>query len=221
MRTVWTVCLGVALAAGVLAQDFRVPVPSIEDDPRLPRVLLIGDSISIGYAVPVRRLLAGRANVHRIPANGGPTTNGTFLIDDWLGRGTWDVIHFNFGLHDLKRLDDGEPQVPLEAYRRYLKLIAARLKKTRARLIFATTTPVPEGKVSPPRLPADVALYNRAAVEVMHEAGIEVNDLYGRVLPRLKELQMPANVHFTNAGSEELARFVAGAISARLPETKP
>jgi acyl-CoA thioesterase-1 len=70
-------------------------------------------------------------------------------------------------------------------------------------------------------LPADVALYNRAAIEVMQEAGIEVNDLYARVLTRLKELQMPVNVHFTNAGSEELARFVAAAIEARLPGARP
>lgn len=221
MKLVGSMLVGLVLASGGLAQDFRVPVPAIEDDPRLPRVLLIGDSISNGYAVPVRRLLAGRANVHRIPANGGPSSNGVFLIEEWLGRGNWDVIHFNFGLHDLKRLDDGEPQVPVESYRRYLRLIVKRLKKTNARLIFATTTPVPDARVSPPRLPADVALYNRVAVEVMREAAVEVNDLHARSLPRLKELQMPANVHFTNAGSEELARLVAAAIEARLPGPRP
>src|SRR5215212_9456507 len=48
----------------------------ITDDPKLPRVLLIGDSISIGYTLPVRKQLKGTANVHRIPENGGPTTNG-------------------------------------------------------------------------------------------------------------------------------------------------
>lgn len=221
MKLVGSMLVGLVLVSAGLAQDFRVPVPAIEDDPRLPRVLLIGDSISNGYAVPVRRLLAGRANVHRIPANGGPSSNGVFLIEEWLGRGNWDVIHFNFGLHDLKRLDDGEPQVPVESYRRYLRLIVKRLKKTNARLIFATTTPVPDARVSPPRLPADVALYNRVAVEVMREAAVEVNDLYARSLPRLKELQMPANVHFTNAGSEELARLVAAAIEARLPGPRP
>lgn len=221
MKLVGSMLVGLVLVSAGLAQDFRVPVPAIEDDPRLPRVLLIGDSISNGYAVPVRRLLAGRANVHRIPANGGPSSNGVFLIEEWLGRGNWDVIHFNFGLHDLKRLDDGEPQVPVESYRRYLRLIVKRLKKTNARLIFATTTPVPDARVSPPRLPADVALYNRVAVEVMREAAVEVNDLHARSLPRLKELQMPANVHFTNAGSEELARLVAAAIEARLPGPRP
>ena len=67
----------------------------IQDDPSLPRVLLIGDSISIGYTVPVRSLLAGKANVHRIPDNGGPTINGLAHIDQWLSDDRWQVIHFN------------------------------------------------------------------------------------------------------------------------------
>jgi lysophospholipase L1-like esterase len=194
------------------AQDFRVPVPSIEDTAGLPRVLLIGDSISIGYGLPVRKLLAGKANVHRIPANGGTSANGVFMVDSWLGKEKWDVIHFNFGLHDLKRLEDGEPQVPIDAYRRYLRLFAKRLKQTGAKLIFATTTPVPEGKVSPPRRPMDVVAYNKVALEVMLENGIAVNDLYGFALPRLDKIQLPVNVHFTNDGSEQLAGRVAEAI---------
>jgi hypothetical protein len=66
----------------------------------LPRVLLIGDSISMGYTLDVRELLKGKANVHRIPTNGGPTTNGLKNIKAWLGDSKWDVIHFNWGLHD-------------------------------------------------------------------------------------------------------------------------
>ena len=68
----------------------------------LPRVLIIGDSISIGYTLPVRKLLDGRANVHRAAANCGPTTRGLESLDAWLGDKPWDVIHFNWGLHDLK-----------------------------------------------------------------------------------------------------------------------
>ena len=92
--------------------------------PGLPRVLLIGDSISIGYTLPTRELLDGKANVHRIPTNGGPTTRGLEQLDRWLGDSRWDVIHFNFGLHDLKRADakgtlvdvsQGPRQVDLDA----------------------------------------------------------------------------------------------------------
>ena len=73
----------------------RKPNPSlapIQDVAGLPRVLLIGDSISMGYTLPVRELLAGSANVHRIPTNGGPTTRGIESIDAWLGDIGTDVI---------------------------------------------------------------------------------------------------------------------------------
>jgi acyl-CoA thioesterase-1 len=50
----------------------------------LPRVLLIGDSISIGYTIPTRKLLKGKANVHRIPVNGGPTTRGLEQVENWV-----------------------------------------------------------------------------------------------------------------------------------------
>src|SRR4051812_8183558 len=62
----------------------------VNDDPALPRVLLIGDSISIGYTIPVRELLKGKANIHRPAANCGPTKRGLAQLDKWLGDGRWD-----------------------------------------------------------------------------------------------------------------------------------
>jgi len=188
----------------------------IEEQAGLPRVLIIGDSISIGYTLPVRDLLAGEANVLRIPTNGGTTGNGVFNMDTWLGKQKWNVIHFNFGLHDLKRLSDGEPQVPLALYERYLRLFVARAKETGAKLIWATTTPVPEGKVRPPRKPEDVATYNAVALRVMKENGVAIDDLHAFALPRLKEIQLPVNVHFTAAGSDALAKQVAASIRKAL-----
>ena len=215
MRKIAVIILFLTVAAA--AQDYRAPVPAIEDDPSLPRVLLIGDSISIGYSLPVRKLLAGKANVHRVPGNAGPSSNGVFLIDSWLGAKPWDVIHFNFGLHDLKRLADGKPQVSIEAYERYLRLIVDRLKKTGAKLIYATTTPVPEGAVSPPRVPADVAAYNGIAIRVMRDQQVPMNDLYSFAREKLKEIQQPVNVHFTEHGSTILAQRVAAVIESSLP----
>ena len=57
----------------------------VQDDPKLPRVLLIGDSVSRGYTQAARKALAGRANVHRAPANCGPTASGVKNIEVWLG----------------------------------------------------------------------------------------------------------------------------------------
>jgi len=184
----------------------------IEDAPGLPRVLLIGDSISIGYTLPVRERLKGRANVHRIPANGGPTIRGLVQIDSSLGDGKWDVIHFNWGLHDLKFMPHSKRQVTLAAYEKNLDSLARRLKKTGAKLIWRNTTPVPKGEVRPRRIPADVERYNAAAKRVMEKYGVPIHDLYSFALARLGKIQRPVNVHFTPEGSAALAGEVARVI---------
>lgn len=205
----------IALLAGpVLLSQATKPNPAfaaVRDDASLPRVLLIGDSISIGYTLETRRLLAGKANLHRIPENGGPTIRGLEKLSGWLGDGNWDVIHFNWGLHDLK-LMDGEHQVPIQDYEKNLRELVGRLRATGARLIWATTTPVPAGELSPPRGPGDVIAYNKVAGKIMDEGGIGVDDLYAFALSRLAEIQRPANVHFTEAGSAALAAEVAASI---------
>ncbi len=190
----------------------------VTDDPKLPRVLLIGDSISIGYTLPVRELLAGKANVHRPPENGGPTTNGLARLASWLGTGKWDVIHFNWGLHDLKIMADGQRQVSPEAYEENLRVLVRRLQATGAKLIWASTTPVPDGKLSPVRHNADVLVYNAIAGRIMGEHRIAVDDLYNFAQPRLAKIQRPTNVHFTAEGSAALARPVAASIEAALSE---
>lgn len=192
----------------------------VTDDPKLPRILLIGDSISIGYTAPVRNLLKGKANVHRIPANGGPTPNGLAHLKKWLDDGKWDVIHFNWGLHDLKIMSDGERQVPPEAYEKNLRELARRLQATGAKLIWASTTPVPQGKLNPPRANADVPAYNGIAKKIMEKNQIPVDDLYSLTLPQLSKIQRPENVHFTSEGSEVLAKQVAASIESALAGKK-
>lgn len=222
MRRLMRVCAAVVVLGAVVgagAQQPAAPNPAfavVRDDPALPRVLLIGDSISIGYTLDVRELLEGKANVHRIPENGGPTINGLEKINEWLGDGKWDVIHFNWGLHDLKYMDDGEHQVGIEGYEKNLDRLVTTMKKTGAKLIWASTTPVPDAKVSPPRQSADVIAFNEAAARVMEKHGVPTDDLYGLVLPRLAEIQRPANVHFTEAGSRVLGEQVAAEIRRAL-----
>ena len=194
----------------------------VVDDPKLPRVLLIGDSISIGYTVDVRKKLAGKANVHRIPVNGGPTTNGITNLATWLAPNgapaKWDVIHFNWGLHDLKYMPDGKRQVDPESYEVNLRALVKQMQATGATLIWCSTTPVPEGVKGVPRKPEDAPLYNERAKKVMDELKVETNDLYSFALPKLKEIQIPVNVHFTPAGSAVLAEQVAAEIEKRLPK---
>jgi len=192
---------------------------TVTDVAGLPRVLLIGDSISIGYTVPVREALRGKANVHRPATNCGPTTRGVQSIDQWLADGKWDVIHFNFGLHDLKYVDDagknappdkGHPQVSEGDYEKNLETIVVRMKKTGAKLIFASTTPVPAG--SDARVKGDEQKYNAIARRVVQRHGVLIDDLYDFAQPRLTEIQLPANVHFKPEGYKQLADQVAASV---------
>lgn len=188
----------------------------IQDVAGLPRVLLIGDSISMGYTLPTRKLLEGKANVHRIPTNGGPTKNGVANIAKWLGTGKWDVIHFNWGIHDLKYMPDGKRQVEPADYEANLRSLVATLKKTGAQLIWASTTPIPEGELNPPRKFGQVKEYNDIAAKVMSENGIAIDDLNAYITPKLATLQNPHDVHYSPAGSDYLAQQVAAEITKAL-----
>ena len=197
-----------------------------EKENNLPNVLIIGDSISFGYSEPLKDITKNKVNITLIPENAGHTENGLSKLESWLGNTNWDVIHFNHGLHDLKYIENSKTnppshqiQVPLEKYKENMKSIVIRLKKTGARLIFATTTPVPKGSL-PLRLPSDVIKYNAVALDVMKEHGVNVNDLYTFTVPQLKTIQNPKNVHFTEEGSKVLAREVARYILAAVEQKR-
>ena len=203
-------------------------------DPTLPNVLILGDSISIGYTLPVRRLLHGKANVFRPiapdgshPVNCCGTAYGLKCINEWLAGHKWAVIYFNWGLHDLKHVKPGSgknsnnPTDPVQAtvqqYTRNLDILVGKLKATGARLVFATTTPVAPGTVNPYRDPGAPGRYNTAAVEIMKANGIRVDDLYAFCKPQLSQWQARHNVHFKAAGWLGLARHVASVIGEELP----
>ena len=226
MKTSLIITLVAGICLPALAQQKETPKKAapnpvtapIEDVEGLPRVLLIGDSISMGYTIPVRKLLEGKANVHRIPANGGPTKNGVANIEKWLGAGKWDVIHFNWGIHDLKFMPDGKRQVEPADYEKNLRALVARMKQTGAKLIWATTTPIPDGELNPPRKFGQVAEYNEIALKVMKENGVAIDDLNAHITPKLAELQNPRDVHYKAAGYDFLAQKVAAEITAALPK---
>lgn len=84
-----------APGAKAAAKPLDPSLVDVPDVPGLPRVLLIGDSISMGYTLGVRAKLKGVANVHHPAENCGPTERGLARLDTWLGTNHWDVIHFN------------------------------------------------------------------------------------------------------------------------------
>ena len=225
----------------------KVPAAKVADVPGLPRIMLLGDSISLGYLPMVTEKLKGRANVHHPAENCGDTTRGLTYLDKWLGSDHWDVIHFNFGLHDMKYLDakgnyvtpdKGKQVNPPEVYRQQLGELTKRLKSNGAKLIFATTTPVPPGAGG--RVAGDEVIYNKIAREVMAELNVPVDDLGAYVAeqqkklppypvserakardlarsPRSGEIQKPFDVHFTPEGYNQLANLVVASIDKVLP----
>jgi arylsulfatase len=207
---------------------------AMQVDAKLPNVLLLGDSISIGYTRDVRKALQGRANVFRpmradgrSPDNCGDTTIGLKNLDRWLGERRWDVIHFNWGLWDLcyrhpesksqgnrDKLNGKVSTAPAD-YERQLEELVTRLKATGAVLIWASTTLVPEGE--PGRFVGDDEKYNAIAARVMARHGVAVNDLHALTRTFAPELFVkPGDVHFTAEGSQRLAAQVADKIEAHL-----
>jgi hypothetical protein len=194
---------------------------------RLPNILIIGDSISIGYTMPVAALLKDIANVQRVKVNCGNTEFGRKNLKVWLGETHWDLIHFNWGLHDLcyhhpeskergnRDKVNGTIAVPVAEYEKNLEAMVLQLKETGATLIWANTTRVPENE--PGRIVGDVTKYNTAAAKIMQRHGITIDDLYTLTLGFDSSLAAAErDVHYAKQGYAKLARQVAKSISEEL-----
>lgn len=240
MRNLFLVLLLIAGAGAGPAADVAPYTPpadtkgswSLTADPKLPNVLLIGDSISIGYTRLVREKLAGKANVYRPmrdqnPDNCGDTSIGLERLDTWLGAQTWDLIHFNWGLWDLCYRNPasknqgnrdkvaGKISTPSDIYERNLETLVGRLKKTGAKLIWANTTVVPAGEAG--RFVGDDEKYNAIAARVMQRHGIPANDLFALTKNFAgKHSLKTGDVHYTAEGYTLIATQVAVVIEPAL-----
>ena len=143
-----------------------------------PKVLIIGDSISLEYTPYVRKALDSKAVVAHSAGNLQDSNNGVRNLRRWIGSGKWDVISFNFGLWDIcyrqpgsitKDKVNGSIAVPLDQYERNLDLIASQLKAIGANVIFQSITVVPQQ--DPCRNSVDVEKYNQTAAKVMRRLG--------------------------------------------------
>jgi arylsulfatase A-like enzyme/lysophospholipase L1-like esterase len=225
------------MTSNPLGQVTRDAYAYVERDPELPNVLLYGDSISIGYTPTTQAALKGQANVHRLHRNGSSSSQlipfleelhramqDERLKDPWDFQ--WDVIHFNVGLHDLKYVVDGNKLNKAEGkqvtapqtYAQNLRKIVRYLQELApsATLIFATTTPVPEGE--PGRHAGDAAAYNQIALEVLEDfPEVLINDLFAFTKANMQEWAIvPGNVHFNELGRAKQGEQVAEVIKGQL-----
>ena len=186
------------------------------------KILIIGDSISIGYFPFVQTALADQAEVVHNKGNAQHTGTGLKNIKGWLGEEKWDVIQFNWGLWDLcyrpvekgpenRDKINGKLTTTLEQYKKNLEELVSILKKTNARLLFVTTTYVPENEKG--RFSEDALKYNYIAKEVMKRNGIPVNDIFelSKKLHK-KHGRAPDDVHYTKEGYSELAKCITACL---------
>ena len=206
-----------------------------------PQVLLMGDSIRLGYAPLVTKKLDGVADVFGFPDNGGDTNSTLKQLGAWVkdGKGPFAappspdalpplIVHFNCGLHDLKFSKKGTAhQVPPDEYEKNLRLIVAKLRERTPHVYFATTTPIIDDrhagrKADFDRFDKDVKAYNERAIKVMRELNVPVSDL-----DRIVRDGGPAErlgkdgTHYTPAGNERLADAVADCIKRKLKLLNP
>jgi sialate O-acetylesterase len=228
-----------AYTSGVTRPD-QLPRHSVRaalavEDPRLPRVLIIGDSISGGYQEPLRNRLAGTANLigeaqlqNAALASCGPvcyTTTGA-LKDDNLrnhlkSRGPYDVIHFNMGIHEFA----GATPDAATSYADRLRQVIAVMREAapQSKLIWCSSTGTISDNLIPrfPKYLSNCQAFNAAAAKVMEEENIPINDLYGFLQPRIREVITGDHIHFQDAAKKEMADFLAPKILEALPKRSP
>ncbi|GAA4809853.1 SGNH/GDSL hydrolase family protein [Litoribaculum gwangyangense] len=185
-----------------------------------PKILIIGDSISIGYTPFVKQHFSNKAIVFHNEGNAQHTGTGLEKIEEWLGDEPWDIIQFNWGLWDLcyrhpnskeygqRDKMNGNPEFSAADYASNLEaLVAIIKKKSNAKLIFVTTTYVPKNE--PGRFEKDVEKYNDVAKSVMRKHNIAINDIYIPSIGIHKENGLgEKDVHYTEKGYEELSKLI-------------
>jgi lysophospholipase L1-like esterase len=193
---------------------------------RLPKILLIGDSIRMRYTPLVARALKGVARVIIIKENCEDSAKVRANVQKWLHKAGPDqlrVIHINSGLHDIKRAYGSDRrQQPLSEYIDNWRWIISTLRAgTCGQLVWATTTPViferHHAKKGFDRFEEDVDEYNKAALTIMKELQIPIDDLYGVIMRHGKERAIGEDgVHMTEAGNRALADAVTTALRVYL-----
>lgn len=159
----------------------------MNDETGRPQVLLIGDSIRMGYCAFVKEELSGCAEVLYPKENCRNTQHVLISLNAWTALCTPEktaAVQFNCGHWDAAHWDgDAEPLTSLGEYGRNTERIIARLRACfpNAKLIAATTTPMNPsgGACANPRTTDEIRRYNEALVTAAEKNGVYVNDLFG------------------------------------------
>jgi len=207
---------------------FIAVLVSLSFSNRKPKILIIGDSISIGYTPFVKQNLINKAVVEHNPGNAQHTDTGLNKVKEWIGEEEWDIIQFNWGLWDLcyrhpdaknqgnRDKINGEITHSLDLYRANLEALVQTIKQlSDAKLIFVTTSYVPKEEAG--RFPEDAIKYNEVAKKVMSEHNVLVNDIYKESIGIHKRFgKGPDDVHYTKRGYKKLGKKISKFLNTEL-----
>ena len=193
----------------------------------MKKVILLGDSIRMGYDKYVRESLTEVAEVYYPAENCKFAQYVLRMILSWKEEfpEEVDLIHWNAGLWDCLRLFEEDPHTPIEIYAYYIERICLRIKKLcpNAKVIFATSTSVLSEKMFKDfkRYNEEIEKYNEVAVGIVTKYGFEVNDLYA-VSASLPETAHSDPVHYyTPMGTEVFTKQVLSFVAPALGMDEP
>lgn len=180
-------------------------------------VLLIGDSIRMGYCQTVRQELSDVANVFFPEENCRDTHYVMTSMRAWLNLcppEDVDLVQFNCGHWDIAHWNGEEQSLTsLPQYAESIGRIIEQLRRNcpHAQIVFATTTPMnPDGSMGVnPRSTEEIRRYNDAARAVAQEKQVIVLDLFAQTADWGTE-DYADYCHYTPAAFERLGRAVAG-----------
>jgi len=152
----------------------------------MKKIVLIGDSIRMGYDKYVKEALKNVAEVYYPEENCQFVEHILRFVHEWKNNGHWpddvDLVHWNAGLWDCLELFEDEPLTSLSYYREALVRIDKRLRMLfpKAKIVFALSTAVLEDLFGKDfrRHNSIIKEYNEAAKQALSETNTVFNDLW-------------------------------------------
>lgn len=209
----------------------------------MKNVILIGDSIRLGYQRYVQELLGGNVKVYGPAENCRYSKFALWGMFSWMGEFGYpkvDVAHFNAGIWDLHRCTaDGEIFTSIDEYANTVRRLGIQMQSYTNNVIFANTIPGNKAlddsystfnplintdpgymqvhlTVGKDEWNSDVARYNAAAEAEMAKLGIPVNDMYSAIIVDPEKYISGDGIHPTDEGYRLLAKMTAEKIEEML-----
>lgn len=186
----------------------------------MKKVVLIGDSIRMGYDKYIKDALEKTAEVFYPDENCRFAEYVLRYAHEWKANGGWgddvDLVHWNAGLWDALELFGDEPLTSLSYYGEAIKRIDKRIRMLfpNAKIVFATCTNVNEEMSRPEftRHNSTIQKYNEEALRALKDTDTVINDLYSLTASLPNEYRSDWVHFYTPKGTEIIGGRVLSVI---------